>query len=155
VRSLPSRPATGLWELKVCFQLFWPRCQHRQRCCDELRHSNCCHRERHRNMGVRSVFTWQSHPWGFPRCNRCYSDNCCQGKCFLTSLFTFLRCSQIQASGQRIEYFERLQLQCKFPKPLRIPLHSNVRWGSAHGMLERSYKLRQVSNHPGLIVFLH
>ena len=38
----------------------------------------------------------------------------------------FLCRSQIQASGQRIEYFEKLQLQCKFPKPLRIPLHSNV-----------------------------
>jgi len=74
---------------------------------------------------------------------------------FLHHYLHFLRCSQIQASGQRIEYFERLQLQCKFLKPLRIPLHSNVRWGSAHGMLERSYKLRQVSNHPGLIVFLH
>lgn len=54
--------------------------------------------------------------------------------------------SQIQASGQRIEYFEKLQLQCKFTGPLRIPLHSNIRWGSAHRMLERSYKLRQPIN---------
>lgn len=52
---------------------------------------------------------------------------------------------QIQASGQRIEYFEKLQIQCKIADPLRIPLHSNVRWGSAYRMLDRSYKLRQVS----------
>jgi hypothetical protein len=57
----------------------------------------------------------------------------------------FLRVSQIQASGQRIEYFEKLQIQCKFSEPRRIPLHSNIRWGSAHRMLERSYILRQVS----------
>jgi hypothetical protein len=52
--------------------------------------------------------------------------------------------SQIQASGQRIEYFEKLQLQFKIAIPLKIPLHNNTRWGTAHKMLERSYKLRQV-----------
>jgi len=51
---------------------------------------------------------------------------------------------QIQASGQRIEYFEKLQLQCKFDQPLRIPLHSNIRWGLVQRMLDRSYKLRKV-----------
>jgi hypothetical protein len=51
---------------------------------------------------------------------------------------------QIQASGQRIEHFEKLQIQCKITDPLKIPLHSNVRWGSAYFMLDRSYKLRQV-----------
>ena len=29
--------------------------------------------------------------------------------------------------------------------PLRIPLHSNTRWGTAHKMLDQAYKLRQVS----------
>ena len=29
--------------------------------------------------------------------------------------------------------------------PLRIPLHSNTQWGTAHKMLDRAYKLRQVS----------
>ncbi|KAN0124318.1 hypothetical protein V8E52_001967 [Russula decolorans] len=38
---------------------------------------------------------------------------------------------KIQAFGQHIEYFEKLQLQCKFDQPLRIPLHSNIQWGSA------------------------
>lgn len=52
---------------------------------------------------------------------------------------------KIQSSGQRIEYFEKLQIQCKITNPLKIPLHSNVRWGSAHLMLSRSHKLRQVS----------
>ena len=32
-------------------------------------------------------------------------------------------------------------------EPLKVPLHSNVRWGSAHGMLEHSYHLRQVSHY--------
>lgn len=39
-----------------------------------------------------------------------------------------------------------MQIQCKIDEPLKIPLHSNIRWGSAHGMLERSYHLRQVSH---------
>lgn len=51
---------------------------------------------------------------------------------------------KIQASDQRISYFERLQVECGIDKPLKIPLHSNVRWGTAYGMLERSYQLRQV-----------
>jgi hypothetical protein len=52
---------------------------------------------------------------------------------------------KIQASGQRIEYFEKLQINCKINEPLRIPLHSNVRWGSAYNMLKRALQLRQVS----------
>jgi hypothetical protein len=53
---------------------------------------------------------------------------------------------KIQASGQRISYFERLQIQCGIDQPLKIPLHSNVRWGTAEGMLGRSYHLRQASS---------
>jgi hypothetical protein len=41
-------------------------------------------------------------------------------------LFPFLGFSQIQASGQHIKYFKKLQLQCKFDQPLRIPLPSNI-----------------------------
>lgn len=52
---------------------------------------------------------------------------------------------KIQASGQRIEYFEKLQINCNINEPLRIPLHSNVRWGSAYNMLNRAFKLCQVS----------
>jgi hypothetical protein len=33
---------------------------------------------------------------------------------------------QIQASGQRIELFEKLQIECDIMVPLKIPLHSNV-----------------------------
>ena len=51
---------------------------------------------------------------------------------------------KIQASGQRVAYFERLQKECGIDIPLKIPLHSNVRWGTADGMLARSYDLRQV-----------
>ncbi|KAF8495248.1 hypothetical protein F5888DRAFT_1805087 [Russula emetica] len=42
-----------------------------------------------------------------------------------------------------IKYFEKLQLQCKFDQPLRIPLHSNTQWGSAQRMLKRLHKLRK------------
>lgn len=59
---------------------------------------------------------------------------------YLTLLF-----EQIQCSGQRIEYFEKLQMESGITKPLKIPLHSNVRWGSAYNMLDRAYHLRQVS----------
>jgi len=51
---------------------------------------------------------------------------------------------QIQSSGQRIEAFDKLQLECSVTDPLKIPLHSNIRWGTAFRMLSVSYKLRQV-----------
>ena len=47
-------------------------------------------------------------------------------------------------SGQQIELFKKLQIECGITDPLKIPLHSNVRWGTAYNMLSRSYKLRQV-----------
>jgi len=52
---------------------------------------------------------------------------------------------KIQSSGQWIVYFERLQKDCGINIPLKIPLHSNVHWGIADGMLGQSYQLRQVS----------
>lgn len=51
---------------------------------------------------------------------------------------------KIQCSGQHIEYFETLQAKCGINPPLRILLHSNVRWGTADGMLGRAYQLCQV-----------
>lgn len=58
----------------------------------------------------------------------------------------FAYISQIQSSGQRIEAFGNLQQECGISDPLKIPLHSNVRWGTAHRMLSVSYKLRQVGD---------
>ena len=52
---------------------------------------------------------------------------------------------QIQASGQRIEYFHSTQIHCGFPQGLNISLHSNIQWGTAFKMLEQANKLRQVS----------
>ena len=43
--------------------------------------------------------------------------------------------NQIQSSGQHIEDFERLQIKCGITQLLKIPLHSNVQWGSAYQML--------------------
>jgi len=51
---------------------------------------------------------------------------------------------QIQLSGQRIESFEKLQIECGITEPLKIPLHSNIQWGSAYSMLNRTHTLRQV-----------
>ena len=51
---------------------------------------------------------------------------------------------QIQSSGQRIEAFEKLQLECGLTHPLKVPLHSNVRWGTAYQMLTVAHKLRRV-----------
>jgi len=59
-------------------------------------------------------------------------------------LSRFPNLPQIQSSGQRIEAFEKLQFECGFQDTLKIPLHSNVRWGTAHRMLSVSYKMRQV-----------
>ena len=51
---------------------------------------------------------------------------------------------KIQASGQWIAYFECLQKECGIDITLKIPLQSNVRWGTAGGMLARSYDLWMV-----------
>ena len=51
---------------------------------------------------------------------------------------------KIQASGQRIAYFKWLQKECGIDVALKIPLQSNIRWGTADGMLARSYNLRMV-----------
>ena len=51
---------------------------------------------------------------------------------------------QIQASGQRIEEFQNTQIRCGFPDALKIPLHSNIRWGTAFEMLDQANRLRQV-----------
>ena len=72
---------------------------------------------------------------------------CYQGK-YLNALFICFADSdfvQIQASGQRIEYFQSTQLRCGFPEAVKIPLHSNIRWGTAFKMLDQGNKLRQVS----------
>ncbi|KAG0696745.1 hypothetical protein DFH29DRAFT_1004341 [Suillus ampliporus] len=53
---------------------------------------------------------------------------------------------KIQCSGQRIDYFETLQKNCGLENTLKIPLHSNVRWGTVDGMLRCAYTLRQVIN---------
>ncbi|KAH9058016.1 hypothetical protein EDB83DRAFT_2520902 [Lactarius deliciosus] len=50
---------------------------------------------------------------------------------------------KIQCSSQCIEYFEKLQIETGITTPLVIPLHSNVRWGSAYNMLDRAYCLCQ------------
>ena len=42
---------------------------------------------------------------------------------------------KIQASGQHITYFEQLQKECRIDVALKIPLQSNIRWGTADGML--------------------
>ena len=51
---------------------------------------------------------------------------------------------KIQASGQRIACFKQLQSECGISTPLAIPLQNNTHWGTADGMLGRSYQLRQV-----------
>ncbi|KAG6903985.1 hypothetical protein DXG01_013536 [Tephrocybe rancida] len=49
---------------------------------------------------------------------------------------------KLQSSGQRIQYFESLQIECGIAKPLKLILHNNTRWGSAFNMLERASLLR-------------
>ena len=51
---------------------------------------------------------------------------------------------KIQASSQRVAYFECVQKECGIMTPLVIPLQNNTRWGTVDGMLGRSYQLRQV-----------
>lgn len=53
---------------------------------------------------------------------------------------------QIQCSGQCIKYFHSLQINCGITIPLSILLHSNIRWGTADGMLGQAFQLRQPIN---------
>ena len=124
------------------------RYQPRKRWCDETHHQNCSGRKCHRNLGVRPITGGQSGVGWIARCNRSNSDACYQGMLkiyiYRSHLLSFR--DKIQASGQRIEYFESTQLRCGLEGTLKIPLHSNIRWGTAFKMLEQSHKLRQVSN---------
>ncbi|KAG2356940.1 hypothetical protein BDR07DRAFT_1380476 [Suillus spraguei] len=45
-----------------------------------------------------------------------------------------------------IEYFKTLQQNSGIDKVLKIPLHSNIQWGTADGMLSRAYALRHPIN---------
>ncbi|KAF8797347.1 hypothetical protein BYT27DRAFT_7125851, partial [Phlegmacium glaucopus] len=62
-------------------------------------------------------------------------DNCVLGG--LLDVIAAIRtlAIKIQASGQRIEYFQSIQIQFKFTEALKIPLHSNIHWGTAYNML--------------------
>jgi len=60
------------------------------------------------------------------------------------SLSQFSNLPQIQSSGHCTKGFEKLQAECSLKDSLKIPLHSNVWWGTAHHMLSVSYKIRQV-----------
>ena len=51
---------------------------------------------------------------------------------------------QICASPQRLEYFEKLQIEMGKNPPLKVPLHSNIRWMSAYVMIKQAYELRKV-----------
>ncbi|KAI9570014.1 hypothetical protein HD554DRAFT_2170590 [Boletus coccyginus] len=62
----------------------------------------------------------------------------------IATIYTFT--INIQASGQHIAYFKCLQVKCGIETPLKIPLHSNIQWGIADGMLGQSYCLQQAIN---------
>ena len=63
-------------------------------------------------------------------------SNCLQGNSLDVVPAIRMLAIKIQASDQCISYFERLQVECRIDKPLKILLHSNVQWGTAYGMLE-------------------
>lgn len=52
--------------------------------------------------------------------------------------------TKIQASGQRIQEFQKIQRDLGFERPLTLLLHGNTRWGSAYAMVDRGLKLSQV-----------
>lgn len=54
--------------------------------------------------------------------------------------------TKIQASGQRIQEFQRIQRELGSEKPLSLLLHGNTRWGSAYVMVDRGLKLSKVFN---------
>lgn len=52
--------------------------------------------------------------------------------------------TKIQASGQRIQEFQKIQRELGTEKPLSLILHGNTRWGTAYGMVDRGLKLAKV-----------
>ncbi|KAG6817173.1 hypothetical protein H0H87_011872 [Tephrocybe sp. NHM501043] len=51
---------------------------------------------------------------------------------------------KLQSSGQQIQYFESLQIECGIAKPLKLILRNNMQWGSVFKMLERTSLLQAV-----------
>jgi hypothetical protein len=50
----------------------------------------------------------------------------------------------MQLSSQQIDIFNKFQIECNIPDTLKIPLHSNIQWGTAFCMLDRAYRLHEV-----------
>lgn len=124
-------------------------CQPWERWCYETHNKNCSCRKYNSYLGIWPNPWRQSHArWVIGRhCGNSYT--CHQGK-HPSPTPDFYHAyqhiaTQIQASGQRIEYFHSTQLRCGLPEALKIPLHSNIRWGTAYKMLDQANKLRQVS----------
>lgn len=59
--------------------------------------------------------------------------------------------TKIQASGQRILEFRKIQIEVGIINPLSLILHGNTRWGSVYGMVDHGIKLAKVCH---LILFL-
>lgn len=66
-------------------------------------------------------------------------------------LLLFHAITQIQASGQHIKVFNKLQIECRITEPLKIPLHSNIQWGTAYLMHDQLYKLHKACSSPFFI----
>ena len=58
---------------------------------------------------------------------------------------TVISClTQIQASGQCIEYFKKLHFQFKITIPLKISLHNNTQWGTACSIILINYDRSEI-----------
>ena len=113
--------------------------------CDDTYHKDSGHGNNNSHLGIWSYPVWQPCVKWILGCNCGHPDSRNQGFVFDSWLmFWSSDLLQIQSSGQRIEAFEKLQIECGFHNPLKIPLHSNVWWGTAHCMLSIAYKIRQV-----------
>lgn len=136
----------GVRLLTMYIQVYLAHCPARHRRVHGRSHQNRHHRIEGSHMELRPTGPIEPRQSGPSRRHRNRAHARHQSKHFSAPIHVVAdsRC-QIQTSGQRVEAFHALQHEMNINTPLVIPLHGNTRWGSAHGMCDRAYTLRHVS----------
>ena len=130
----------------ILLELFWTCHQHWEHRGHGTHHQDRRHGDCHSHLGIWPITWHQPRSGRFLRCDCSSANTCHQGDLLLFPCGIYLMgISKIQSSGQRIEYFEKLQADCKISPACKIIMHSNIQWGSADEMLKHCLKLHAVS----------
>jgi len=115
----------------MTYQVPWACCQPWKHGHDGPYYQNHCSREYNGYLGIWPSTTQQLGAWRIIGHSCGNLHHCHQGMSHYTMYSLSLANLVLlldSSSGQWIEYFEKLQIQCKINNLLRIPLHSNICW---------------------------